>query len=146
MGRITDLVGAVTAVAFFASAIGVFTSRLVGRPEVGRWLGYAEFALAFPAAYLLAQAPRLDRPTLYYVQLSLFLAWLAVEALLDYILKLDFRRTTGIVVGYVVLFFAACGGLVGVAAYAGRGWTLAAALLFLVTAVMAFVQRAVTGK
>ncbi len=73
------------------------------------------------------------------------LAWLIVEALLDYILKVDFRNIGWMVIGYVTLFFAGTGGLMGVAANAGRRWTLGAGILFLVMAVLAFVQRAVTG-
>ena len=49
------------------------------------------------------------------------------------------------VVGFVTLYFAALGGMIGVAALAGRAWTLSAIALFFVTAVLAFVQRAVTG-
>jgi hypothetical protein len=49
------------------------------------------------------------------------------------------------VIGYVVLFFAGIGGMLGVAANAGRGWNIAALALFLIMAVLTFVQRAVTG-
>jgi len=44
-----------------------------------------------------------------------------------------------------MLFFAGTGGMVGVASLAGRGWTIAAAVLFLAMGILAFVQRAVTG-
>ena len=39
------------------------------------------------------------------------LAWLVVEALLDYILKIDFRQVRWMVISYVTLFFAAAGGI-----------------------------------
>jgi len=35
--------------------------------------------------------------------------------------------------------------MLGVAANAGRGWTILAVILFLVMAALAFIQRAVTG-
>lgn len=73
------------------------------------------------------------------------LAWLAVEALLDYILQVDFRNVRWMLISYVVLFFAGAGGVLGVAANAGRGWAILAIVLFLVMAVLTFVQRAVTG-
>ena len=73
------------------------------------------------------------------------LVWLIVESLLDYILKIDFRNVGWMVISYVVLFFAGTGGMLGVAANAGRGWTILAAILFLVMAALAFIQRAVTG-
>jgi hypothetical protein len=50
-----------------------------------------------------------------------------------------------IVIGYVVLFFAGTGGMLGVAANAGLGWSIPAILLFLFMAVLTFVQRAATG-
>jgi hypothetical protein len=73
------------------------------------------------------------------------LAWIVVEALLDYILKIDFRHVRWMVISYVVLFFAGAGGMLGVAANAGRGWSIVAIVLFIIMAILAFVQRAVTG-
>ncbi|MBE7433223.1 MAG: hypothetical protein HS100_04860 [Anaerolineales bacterium] len=141
----TNLIGAVTAIAFFISAILVFVFRLLGKPQYGHWIGYFEFLLAIPLIYLLIQAPQLERPALYYIQIACMLAWLLVEALLDYILKTDFRQVRWMVISYVVLFFAGAGGLLGVATNAGRNWSIAAIVLFLVMAVLTFVQRAVTG-
>jgi hypothetical protein len=91
------------------------------------------------------QAPQLGRPALYYIQVSCMLAWLVVEALLDYILKVDFRNVRWILISYVVLFFAGTGGMLGVAANAGRDWSIAAIVLFFLMTVLTFVQRAVTG-
>ncbi|KAA0270367.1 MAG: hypothetical protein EDM79_13970 [Chloroflexi bacterium] len=141
----TNLIGAVTTIAFFISAILVFVFRLLGKPQYGHWIGYFEFLLAIPLIYLLIQAPQLERPALYYIQIACMLAWLLVEALLDYILKTDFRQVRWMVISYVVLFFAGAGGLLGVATNAGRNWSIAAIVLFLVMAVLTFVQRAVTG-
>lgn len=141
----TNLIGAVTTIAFFISAILVFVFRLLGKPQYGHWIGYFEFLLAIPLIYLLIQAPQLERPALYYIQIACMLAWLLVEALLDYILKTDFRQVRWMVISYVGLFFAGAGGLLGVATNAGRNWSIAAIVLFLVMAVLTFVQRAVTG-
>jgi len=141
----TNLLGAVTAIAFFVSAILVFAFRLLGKPQYGHKIGYFEFLLAIPLIYLLIQAPQLERPALYYIQIGCMLAWLILEALLDYILKIDFRNVRWIVIGYVVLFFAGTGGLLGVASNAGRGWSIPVIFLFLLMAILTFVQRAVTG-
>ena len=141
----TNLLGAIVAVAFFVSAILVFIVRLLGKPEYGHWIGYFEFILVVPLMILLIQAPQLQRPALYYIQIGCILAWLVVEALLDYVLKIDFRHVRWMVISYVVLFFAGAGGMLGVAAHAGHAWSIASIVLFLVMAVMTFVQRAVTG-
>jgi len=73
------------------------------------------------------------------------LAWLVLEALLDYILKVDFRNVRWMVISYVVLFFAGAGGMLGVASNAGHSWSIASIILFLIMAVLTFVQRAITG-
>lgn len=141
----TNLLGAIVAVVFYVSAILVFIFRLLGKPQYGHWIGYIEFLLLIPLGYLLITAPELERPALYYIQISLMIAWLVLELLLDYILKIDFRQVRWMVISYVVLFFAGAGGMIGVARNAGRGWSIFAVILFLVMAVLAFVQRAVTG-
>lgn len=141
----TNQLGAIVAIAFFISASLVFIFRLLGKPQYGHWIGYFEFLLAIPLIYLLLKAPGQARPALYYIQIGCMLAWLIVEALLDYILKIDFRNVRWMVISYVVLFFAGAGGMLGVAANAGRGWSIPAIILFLIMAVLTFVQRAVTG-
>ncbi len=141
----TNLLGAIVAVTFYISAILVFIFRLMGQPRFEGWLGYFEFLLGVPMIYLLMKAPQLERPALYYLQIGLMLAWLIVEALLDYILKIDFRQVRWMVISYVILFFAGTGGMLGVARNAGRSWAVSALILFLVMAILAFVQRAVTG-
>ena len=144
LGRM-DLLGAVVAIAFYVSAILVFSFRLLGKPQYGIWIGYFEFLLAIPMVFLLLKASQLERPVLYYIQIGCMLSWLLVEALLDYILKIDFRNIRWIVISYVVLFFAGTGGMLGVASNAGREWSISAVVLFLIMAVLTFVQRAVTG-
>jgi hypothetical protein len=141
----TNLLGAIVAIAFFVSAILVFTFRLLGKPNYGHWIGYFEFLLAIPLVFLLLKGPQLQRPALYYIQIGCMLAWLVMEALLDYILKVDFRSVRWMVISYVVLFFAGSGGMLGVAANAGRSWSIPAIILFLIMAVLTFVQRAMTG-
>ncbi len=146
MLEMTNRLGAIVALAFYVSAILVFVARLLGAGRFEQPLGYIEFLLAIPLVYLLFTARQLERPALYYVQIGCMLAWLITEAVLDYILKINFRDVRWIVIGYVVLFFAGAGGMLGVAANAGRAWTIPAVILFLVMAVLTFVQRAVTGK
>jgi len=140
-----DLLGAIVAVAFYVSAIMVFAFRLGGKPQVGYWLGIFEFCLAIPMVYLLIKAPELNRPILYYIQIGFMLLWLVVELLLDYILRIDFRQIKWMVISYVTLFFAGTGGMLGVASHAGRGWSIVSIVLFLIMAILAFVQRKVTG-
>ena len=143
--KAANLIGAVTALIFYGTSILVFALRLAGITRLGYWIGIFQFCLAAPLIYLLIIAPSLDRPALYYIQIALLLVWLAVELLLDYVLKIEFRHVMALLIGYVVLFFAAGGGMIGVASMAGTGWSIASIAAFLVSAALAFVQRFLTG-
>ena len=141
-----NLLGGITTLAYFSSMILIFVLRLLGKADPGAKLGLVQTLVAIPAVgCLLFTAPKLDRPTLYIIQVSLFLVFLIVELLIDFILKIEFRQVRWMVITYVTFFFAAAGGMIGVAGQAGTGWTIAAVILFLIMAVLAFVQRAVTG-
>ena len=145
MLKATNLLGAIVTLAIYFLCTLTFVCRLLGRPRLGRWFGYPLMLMALPLGYLALKAPQLGRPVLYCVQIVLMLLFLLVELLLDYALKADFRQVRWMVISYVVLFFAATGGMLGVAAYGGSTWTAAAVGLFFVMAILALVQRAVTG-
>jgi hypothetical protein len=140
-----DLLGALVAHVIYISSILVFIARLVDKAKPGQWFGIPLLLSAFPLIYLLWTASQLKRSPLYYLQVSLMLLWIAVLFLLDYVYKVDFRQTRWMVISFVVLFFAGTGGMLGVTSLAGRGWTISACVLFLIMAVLAFVQRAITG-
>jgi hypothetical protein len=140
-----DLLGAIVAHVIFISSIITFSARMIFKVQPGHWVGIPILLMFFPLVYLLVMAPRFNRPILYYIQVSIMLIYLVVLFLVDYIYKLDFRQTQWMVISYVMLYFAGAGGMIGVAALAGRGWTVSAVVLFLITAILAFVQRAVTG-
>ena len=145
MRQKTDYLGAIVAHVIFVSSIITFSARIIFGIQPGHWVGIPILLMAFPLGYLLARAPEFNRPPLYYVQVGIMLLFLIVLFLTDYVLKYDFRQTQSMVVGYVVLYFAGMGGMIGVAALAGKRWMISAVILFLVAAVLAFVQRAVTG-
>jgi len=144
VGRL-DLLGAWVAQAIFVLAIAVFVCRLAGQSRAEHWLGAAMLLTAVPLVYLLVRAPGRGCPTLYVVQIVAMLVYLAVELVVDYVVKVEFRHVRWMVLTYVVLFFAGTGGMIGVASRAGRPFAISSVVLFLVMAVLAFVQRAVTG-
>jgi hypothetical protein len=141
----TNLLGAAIAHVVYVSSLLVFASRLLGRVLWEQWAGYLLLLTAFPLGYLLRTAPQLERPALYYIQVGLMIVTILVIFLLDYALKIEFRQTRWMVIGFVMLYFAGTGGMLGVAAEAGRAWTISAVILYLVMAALAFWQRAVTG-
>jgi hypothetical protein len=140
-----DLLGAVVAHVIFVSSILTFSVRMIFGVGPGHWIGIPILLMAFPLMYLLGTARGAHRPPLYVVQIGTMLLWLLVLFLVDYVVGYDFRQTQWMVIGYVVLYFAGMGGMVGVASLAGKRWMVSAITLFFVAGILAFVQRAVTG-
>lgn len=140
-----DLIGAIVAHVIFISSIITFLARMIWGTKPGHWIGTPLLLMFFPLIYLLIMAPRHNRPTLYYIQIVTTLIFLLVLFLVDYIFKFDFRQTQWMVISFVMLYFAGMGGMIGISSLAGRGWSISAIILFLIVAVLAFVQRAVTG-
>jgi hypothetical protein len=58
-----------------------------------RRVGWAYFLLAIPAIYAIFLVWQEQKTTRYTVFLGIFLAFLAIEALYDWILKIQFRET-----------------------------------------------------
>lgn len=140
-----DLIGAITAHVIFLSSIVTFSARMIWRTKPGSWIGIPILLTSIPLIFLLLKAPAFNRPALYYIQIGVMLLWLAVLFIVDYILKINFRETQWMVISFVLLYFAGMGGMIGISALAGRAWTLSAVILFFVAAILAFVQRSLTG-
>lgn len=140
-----DFLGAIVAHVIFISSIITFTSRMIFGLKPGHWIGVPILLMAFPLGYLLLKAGELQRPALYYIQISVMLIWLIVLFLVDYIFKYDFRQKQWMVICYVVLYFAGLGGMIGISTLAGRGWAASSIILFFIVAILAFIQRAITG-
>lgn len=137
--------GAVAALLVYASSIAVFSARIIFDLPSGHLIGIPFLLTAFPLGYLLLKARSVDRPVLNRIQVGLMLALVIVVFLLDYVFVVDWRESQWIVVPSVTLYFGGLGGMIGVAARAGRKWTVIAVLLFFATAVLAFAQRSITG-
>jgi hypothetical protein len=140
-----NLLGAIVAHVIFVSSIVTFISRMAFGVKPGHWIGIPLLLMVFPLVYLLIIAPSLQRPVLYYIQVGLMVLWIVLLFVVDYVLKFEFRQTRWMVISYVVLYFAGAGGMLVVTALAGRSWTISGIILFLVSAILAFVQRGVTG-
>ena len=140
-----NLTGAVTAHVIFISSIVTFSSRMIFKISPGHWVGIPLILMFFPLGYLLIRSPGVDRPFLYYIQVCCMLLFITLLFLVDFVFKLDFRQTNWMVIGFVVLYFAAMGGMIGIASLAGRVWMRSSVILFLIAGTLAFVQRAVTG-
>lgn len=141
-----NLIGAITGIFLYSLFILMFVLRLVGRAELGHRIAALQFLALIPLVMMLILAPRREEGWLFVLQVSLMIAFLVLEFLVDYLLVMDFRSTRWMVIVYVTFFFAATGGLLGIITrMPGRMWIIAGGVLFLIMAVLAFVARAVTG-
>jgi len=140
-----NLYGAILANVINITTISIFIARLSGRPQIGHWIGILILLSIIPLSYLLYTAVSLKRPMIYYIWISLMIVFIVVEFLLDWMPKYEFRNNLLIVIPYVMLFFGATGGMIGVASLAGKNWAVITTISFLIMAVLAFVQRQVTG-
>ncbi|MFC1928840.1 hypothetical protein ACFLXK_04470 [Chloroflexota bacterium] len=140
-----NLYGAVLANVINLATIAIFIARLFENPELGHWIGIIVQLSIIPLIYLLYSAKPLNRPKIYYIWISLMIVFIVVEFLLDWYPKVDFRDNLTIIIPYVMLFFGATGGMIGVASLAGKKWVVITATSFLIMAVLAFVQRQITG-
>ena len=143
--RISDLVGAITADAYMILIIVMFVARILGWLEIGRWVGLASSLVLIPLVYLFIVGLKTDRQAIYFVWLALMILFALFELIVDDILRVDLRSVQRVVIPYVMFFFAATGGMIGVAAQAGRPWTIVTSVIFLIMAALAFIQRSVTG-
>ena len=145
VARIANLIGAITANVYMFLIIAMFAARILGWLEIGRWVGIASSLVLIPLIYLFIVGFKTDRRMSYFVWLTLMILFTLFELIVDDILKVDFRSVQRAVVPYVMFFFAATGGMIGVAAQAGKPWSIVTSVVFLIMAVLAFVQRGITG-
>ena len=139
------MIGAITANVYMSLVIAMCVARMLGQLEMGQWIGLISNLAIIPLAYLFVVGIHRNRRRIYFVWLILMILFLLFELIVDHILRLDFRSVQWAVVPYVMFFFGATGGMIGVAAQAGRPWTIVTSLIFLIMAVLAFIQRSMTG-
>jgi hypothetical protein len=145
LARNANLVGAITANVYMLLIIAVFVSRILGWFEIERWVGFASSLIIVPLVYLFVVGLGTGRRKIYFVWLALMVLFALFELVVDQILRIDLRSAQWTVVPYVMFFFAATGGMIGVASQAGKAWAITTVIVFLITAILAFVQRGITG-
>lgn len=144
--HVSNLVGAIVANVSNFLLTSLFIARLYNKPRVEYWLGIIFIASIVPLAYLLVTAIGAKRPPLYFIQVGLMMTFVVVELMLDYVFKVEFRQTQWMVILYVTLFFAATGGMIGVASHAGKLWAMGTIISFLIMGSFSFAQHFITGE
>jgi hypothetical protein len=130
-----------TALAFFCLTILVFTAKLTGWLHIYYYSAIAEFCLIIPLVFLVITGSRQNRPIVYYIQIELMLAWLVLELILNYILKIELRQLGWAVIGYVILFFAGSIGMISICFHTGKKWGIASVILFSTMFILVLFQQ-----
>ena len=142
---VADIVGAITANVYMLLIIAVFVARILGLHEISRWIGFTSSLIIFPLLYLFFVGLRTSRRRIYFVWLGLMVLFILFELVVDQTPWIDIRSAQWTVVPYVMFFFAATGGMIGVASQAGKAWSITTTIVFFIMAILAFVQRGITG-
>jgi hypothetical protein len=142
-----DLVFVLTAVAFQLLIIAILIAAKWQRLVLVRRLGTLWLLLAIPLAIvLLHDLFSGERGTL--VPFSLIFSYMAVDLLLDYILRIEFRQKPALHIPYIILEYGALIGLIWLAFAIGPTWGYLVSFFFwllLATVVYVYWDQ-ITGK
>jgi hypothetical protein len=111
--------------------IGIFLCRPLGLKTLERSLGLAQIALIAPIAIVAIANLRAGREWWTVALPALLIAFLLVELMLDYVLKVDFRHTR-LLGPYLGLYYLSLMGMIGYSFGVGKPYgavTLATYLL-----------------
>ena len=119
--QLIDTILIITTNLFNLIMVAIFLSRPAGRKRLEYWLGIANLALILPLAAGILFNLSAGREWWATVLPALLLAFLLLELLLDYILKLQFRQTR-LLGPYLLLYYAAQMGMIGYAFLVSEPW------------------------
>ncbi len=141
-----NLLGAIVANLNNIILTAIFLARITKYPKAEFWLGALFISTIIPLGYLFVKAFAMNRPFLYFLQLALMIAFILMELLLDYILKIDFRQNRSLVIPYLTLFYASFGGMIGVASQNGKLWAPVTGVTFLAMVALSLFMHIKTGS
>jgi len=127
--------------------IFVFAFRRAGNEKAMKAAGYAYFCLAIPAVFAIVLVAVQGKAANYTVFLAIFLAYLLLEYLFDFRLKIPFRKNWKLLTPYLVLYFAANYGLFAMAWKYSQIQGIIVGALFAVQLILNFIShKSAEGK
>jgi uncharacterized membrane protein YfcA len=117
-----DLTFVVSGVLFNLMIIGVYIAQKRERPKLVRTFGSVVICLAIPLLGVFVSYLLQGRAFWIVMYMGLILAYLVVELFLDFILKIEFRKKPILHVPYIILFYGACFGFIGISFSIDRTW------------------------
>lgn len=140
-----NLLGSVIASTNNILLIFLFLSRIYKYPWIEYWLGIVFMLSIVPLAYMWIKAIESKRAIIYFVQLSLMIAFIVVEFILDYLLKLEFRQNQNYVIPFLILFYASLGGMIGISSHSGKQWAVITVITFLLMTTVSLIVHFMTN-
>lgn len=116
-----DLILCVTANLVNLLMVGIFLSRTKGLKRVEFWLGLGLEMLALPLIIAVILNVIEGRELWFSILPLPLIVFLIVELWLDYLLKLDFRRS-GFLGPYLILYYLGLMGMIGYAFLVSKVW------------------------
>ncbi len=98
----------ISGVIFFISIIGVFISVAREKEKYLRGIGIIMTSLIIPLVIVFIDYLVIGQELMRYIYIVIIIAYLIVELLLDFILKIEFRDKTRTHVPYIILEYTAC--------------------------------------
>lgn len=98
----------ISGVVFFISISGVFISVAREKKRLLRGFGVTTILLLIPLIIVFIDYLVIGQELMRYIYIIIIFAYLIVELLLDFILRIEFREKTPTHVPYIILEYAAC--------------------------------------
>jgi uncharacterized membrane protein YhaH (DUF805 family) len=111
-----------------------------------RKTGWIYFLLAIPAIYGIVLAAPEQHSIQYSIFLGIFLIFMLVEWIYDYILKIDFRENWKLLVPYLVLYYAMNYGFIVMSWKVSMMWGIIMLGLFVIQIITNLISHPKGGK
>jgi len=125
-----DLVFVITAVAFNLLIAGIFIADKKQHPRLIRTLGMTWLLLAIPLAIVFVHYLLAGQELWIIVCFGGIFLYMLMELLLDYVLKIEFRKKLSVHVPYIVLEYLALFGLIGISFSVDKTWGYVVSISF----------------
>ena len=119
---IIDLLFILTGVAFHLLIACIYVASKHERFDLVRRLGSVVIALALPVCIMFVHSLLAGRPLRIMLYLAAILLYIGLELVLDFILKIEFRKNPAIHIPYIVVFYIACFGFIGISFSIDNSW------------------------
>jgi hypothetical protein len=117
-----DYVFVISAILFNLLIAGIFIAQKQERTKLVRTFGITWLCLAFPLAIVFINYIDVGREPRILISFSLIFLYMVVELLLDYVLKIDFRKKPITHIPYIILEYIALFSLIFISIDINPSW------------------------